>query len=170
MDGSLALTDAEARQWGIRRRGGTLTLRPSAWMQLGAAAQIAISIAFLGLLHRLGAQRQLLVGVAAAFVVALAALFQGRGSVVARADGLTMWWFGRRRIPWDDVDSLRVESHSPWWGGGWPPFDVIDVSLRDGAAVTLWPTRSGPAQAGGRPSPATVQCGLPGRYRATPSG
>ena len=166
MNGSIALTDAETRLWGIRRRGDALTLRPSAWMQLGAAAQITIAVAFLALLHRLGAQRQLLVGVAAAFAVVLMALFQGLGAVVVKPDGLTTWWFGRQQIPWDEVETFRVGAHSPWWGGGWPPFDVVEVSLRDGKTITLWPTRSG-AATDGRESPATVQCGLLERYRAT---
>ena len=83
-----------------------------------------------------------------------------------KPDGLTLWWLGRRPIPWDDVESVRVVSHSPWWGGGWPPFDVVDVTERNGKTVTLWPTRSGPAIAG-HASPAALQCGLLERYRAT---
>jgi hypothetical protein len=166
VDGARTLTDAETRLWGVHQRGDVLYLRPSGWMQLGAAAQIAISVAFLALLYKLGAQRQLLVGVAAAFGVALVALVQGLGTVIVGNDGLTVWWIGRRRIAWDDVASVQLVSHSPWWGGGWPPFDVVDVTLRDGETVTLWPTRSGPPVAG-RPSPAAVQCGLLERYRAT---
>jgi hypothetical protein len=167
VDGALALTDAERKLFGVHQRDDTLVLRPSGWMQLGAAAQIAIALAFLALLDRLGARRQLLVGVAAACAVVVMALFQGLGTVVADRQGITMWWFGRRRIPWDQVGSLAVGSHAPWWGGGWPPFDVVDVTLRDGSRVTLWPTRSGPPPAEGRPSIAAVQCGLLERYRAT---
>jgi len=166
VDGSLALTETETRLWGVHQRGDALYLRPSGWMQLGSVAQISIAVVFLALLYKLGAQRQLLVGVAGAFGVALVALVQGVGTVTAKPDGLTVWWIGRRRIPWDDVDAVRLASHSPWWGGGWPPFDVIDVTRRDGTAITLWPTRSGPA-IDGRPSPASVQCGLLDRYRAT---
>jgi hypothetical protein len=167
MAGALVLTDAEQRLWGVRQRDDSLTLRTSGWMQLGACAQIAIAVAFLALLDRLGARRQLLVGVAAALTVIAMAVFQGLGTVVARPDGLTRWWFGRREIPWDRVQSFRVGSHSPWWGGGWPPFDVVDVTLHDGSTITLWPTRSGPAPSEGRPSPAAVHCGLLERYRAT---
>jgi hypothetical protein len=166
VDAALALTDAETRLWGVHQNADAVYLRPSGWMQLGAVAQIGISVAFLLLLHRLGAQRQLLVGVAAAFGVALVALIQGLGTVIVTPEGLTVWWLGRRRIRWDDVESVQLASHAPWWGGGWPAFDVIDVTRRDGKTITLWPTRSGPPIEG-RPSPAAVQCGLLERYRAT---
>jgi hypothetical protein len=167
MDDALALTRAEDRLWGVRLAGDTLTLRPTGWQQLGALAQVGIAGAFLMLLYELGAQRQLLVGVAAAFLVVVTAVFQGTGTVVATPDGLTVWWFGRSRIPWDQVDFFKVDAHSPWWGGGWPPFDVVDATLRDGSTVTLWPTRSGPSEAADRPSPAMVQRDLLQRYRET---
>ena len=167
MNGPLTLTDAEHRSWGVRLDGDVLTLRPTGWLQLGALAQVGIAGVFLMLLYRLGAQRQLLVGVAAAFGVVVMAAFQGMGTVVATPQGLTRWWFGRRRFFWDQIVSFEVRTHTPWWGGGWPPFDVVDATLRDGTTLTLWPTRSGQAQVAGRVSPAAVQCGLLERYRAT---
>jgi hypothetical protein len=167
MDGALALTPDEDRLWGIRLDGDVVTLRPTGWQQLGALAQVGIACAFLVLLYRLGAQRQLLVGVAAAFLVVVMAAFQGMGSVEAIPAGLTRWWFGRRRVFWDQIESFEVATHTPWWGGGWPPFDVVDANLRDGTTLTLWPTRSGQSQVAGRPSAAAVQCGLLERYRAT---
>ena len=167
MDGTLALTADEDRLWGVRLDREVVTLRPTGWVQLGAAAQIGIAVAFLMLLYRLGAQRQLLVGVAAAFAVVAMALLQGMGTVVATPQGLTRWWFGRRRVYWDQIVSFEVRTQTPWWGGGWPPFDVVDANLRDGTTLTLWPTRSGQPQVAGRISAAAVQCGLLQRYRAT---
>ena len=167
MDGALALTSDEDRLWGIRLDGDLVTLRPTGWLQLGALAQIGIACAFLMLLYRLGAQRQLLVGVAAAFLVVAMAAFQGMGTVVATPQGLTRWWFGRRRVFWDQIESFEVKTQTPWWGGGWPPFEVVDATLRDGTTLTLWPTRSAQPRVEGRPSPAAVQCGLLERYRAT---
>src|SRR5262245_18974406 len=169
MTDTLALTDAERRCWGIRLDDDVLTLRPTGWMQLGALAQIGIAGAFLMLLYRLGAQRQLLVGVAAAFGVVAMAAFQGLGTVVATPQGLTRWWFGRRRVFWDRIATFEVRTHTPWWGGGWPPFEVVEATLPDGTTLTLWPTRSGPP-VDGRPSAAAVQCGLLERYRATLAG
>jgi len=151
MDGALALTSDEDRLWGIRLDGDLVTLRPTGWLQLGALAQVGIACAFLMLLYRLGAQRQLLVGVAAAFLVVAMAAFQGMGTVVATPQGLTRWWFGRRRVFWDQIES----------------FEVVDATLRDGTTLTLWPTRSAQPRVEGRPSPAAVQCGLLERYRAT---
>ena len=80
MDDALALTSDEDRLWGIRLDGDMVTLRPTGWLQLGALAQVGIACAFLMLLYRLGAQRQLLVGVAAAFLVVAMAAFQGMGT------------------------------------------------------------------------------------------
>src|SRR5262245_20625222 len=135
MDDALALTRTEDDLWGIRLDDDVLTLRPTGWQQLGALAQVGIACEFLMLILRLVAQRRLLVGVAAAFLVVGMAVFQGAGTVVATPQGLTRWWFGRRRIAWDQVQSFTVGTHSPWWGGGWPPFDVVDVTLRDGSTV-----------------------------------
>ena len=86
---------------------------------------------------------------------------------MATRGGLTRWWFGRRLIFWDQIASFGVATHTPWWGGGWPPFDVVDATLRDGTTITLWPTRSVQSEVAGRPSIAAVQCGLLERYRAT---
>ena len=148
---SPAPTDAGRTLFGVRRDGDTLRLRPTGWIQLGTGAQMAVAGAFFLLLHRLGAERQLLVGVAATVVVGLWGLFQWLGTVFVAPDGLRVWWLGIRRIPWD-----RIEG-----------FEVVVVSRRGGRAVTLWPTRSAAVPVAGAPSAAAAQCGLLEGYRAT---
>jgi len=152
--------------WGVHYEGTTLRLRPTGWQQLGAVAQMAVAGAFFLLLSRLGAERQLLVGVAAAFVVGLWGLLQWAAAVVARPDRLTMWWLRRRSIPWKEIQAIAVVERAPWWAAGWPPFEVVAVTRRSGGTVTLWPTRSG-VSTETTPSPAAVQCRLLERYHAT---
>jgi len=161
------LADAERRLWGVRRDRDTVRLRPTGWVQLGAAAQIAVAGAFFLLLHKLGTERQLLVGVAATVVVGLWGLFQWLGTVFVSPAGLRVWWLGLRRIPWNDVEGFDVVSRSPAWASGWPPFQVVVVTRHGGRAVTLWPTRSAAVPVAGADSAAAVQCGLLERYRAT---
>jgi len=162
-----ALTDAERRLWGIRRDGDTLRLRPTGWVQLGTGAQIAVAGAFFLLLNKLGAERRLLVGVAASVVVGLWGLFQWLGTVLVSPEGLRVWWLGVRRIPWEQVEGFAVVTRAPLWAAGWPPFEVVEVSIRGGPAVTLWPTRSAAVPVAGAASAAAAQCGLLERYRAT---
>jgi len=164
---SPAPTDAGRALFGVRRDGDTLRLRPTGWIQLGTGAQMAVAGAFFLLLHRLGAERQLLVGVAATVVVGVWGLFQWLGTVFVAPDGLCVWWLGIRRIPWDRIERFEVVSRSPVWASGWPPFEVVVVSRRGGRAVTLWPTRSAAVPVAGAPSAAAAQCGLLERYRAT---
>jgi hypothetical protein len=160
-------TDARRSLFGVRRDGDTLRLRPTGWIQLGTGAQMAVAGAFFLLLHKLGAERQLLVGVAATVVVGLWGLFQWLGTVFVSPDGLRVWWLGFRRIPWDRIEGFDVVSRSPVWASGWPPFEVVVVSRHGGRAVTLWPTRSAAVPVAGAPSAAAAQCGLLERYRAT---
>ena len=162
-----ALTDAERRLWGIRRDGDTLRVRPTGWVQLGTGAQIAVAGAFFLLLNRLGAERRLLVGVAASVVVGLWGLFQWLGTVLVSPEGLRVWWLGVRRIPWEHIEGFAVVTRAPLWAAGWPPFEVVEVSIRGGPAVTLWPTRSAAVPVAGAASAAAAQCGLLERYRAT---
>jgi hypothetical protein len=162
-----ALTDAERRLWGVRRDRDTLRLRPTGWVQLGAGAQMAVAGALFLLLHKLGAERRLLVGVAATVVVGLWGLFQWLGTVFVSPEGLRMWWLGIRRIPWERVEGFEVVSRAPAWASGWPPFEVVVVARRGGRPVTLWPTRSTAVPVAGAPSAAAAQCGLLERYRAT---
>jgi hypothetical protein len=162
-----ALTDAERRLWGIRRDGDTLRLRPTGWVQLGTGAQIAVAGAFFLLLNKLGAERRLLVGVAASVVVGLWGLFQWLGTVLVSPEGLRVWWLGVRRIPWEHIEGFAVVTRAPLWAAGWPPFEVVEVSIRGGPAVTLWPTRSAAVPVAGAASAAAAQCGLLERYRAT---
>ena len=160
-------TDSVPTLFGVRRAGDTLRLRPTGWVQLGAGAQMTVAGALFLLLHKLGGERHLLLAVAATVVVGLWGLFQWLGTVFVAPDGLRVWWLGVRRIPWDRVEGFEVVSRSPVWASGWPPFEVIVVSQRDGRAVTLWPTRSAAVPVAGAPSAAAAQCGLLERYRAT---
>ena len=160
-------TRADRRLWGVHRDGDTLRLRPTGWVQLGTGAQMAVAGAFFLLLHRLGAERQLLVGVAASVVVGLWGLFQWLGTVFVTPDGLRVWWLGLRRIPWDRVEGFEVVSRAPVWASGWPPFQVVVVAQRGGRAFTLWPTRSAAVPVAGADSAAAVQCGLLEGYRAS---
>ena len=164
---TFALTDAERGLFGVHADRAGLRLRPTGWMQLGTGAQMAVAGAFLLLLHKLGSGRSLLVGVAAAFVVGVWGVLLYAGTVFARPDGLRVWWLGFRRIPWDRVVRFDVETRAPLWASGWPPFEVVTMTLRDGSAVTLWPARSADMPVAGATSAAAVQCGLLARYRAT---
>jgi hypothetical protein len=64
---------------------------------------------------------------------------------------------------------MQVVEKRPYWGdmGTWIAVDVIDLALRDGRHVTLWPTRSSNHGPGGAddPSAATLKLNLLTRYR-----
>jgi hypothetical protein len=164
---AFALTDAERRLFGVQTQRDEVRLRPTGWLQLGSGAQMAVAGALFLLLVRLGRGRALLAGVAAAGAVGLWALLLWVGTVVASPDGLRVWWFGFRRIPWDQIEAFDVLARAPWWASGWPPFLVVSARMRDGRSVTLWPARSTEAAVAGAESAAAVQCGLLERYRAT---
>jgi hypothetical protein len=102
-----------------------------------------------------------------AFVVGVWGLLLWAGTVFVSREGLRVWWFGVRRIPWDRVEGFAVSVRAPVWASGWPPFHVVSVRLRTGGSLTLWPTRSTAVPAAGDESAASAQCGLLERYRAT---
>ena len=167
---ALAVTDAERRLFGVHTERGELRLRPTGWSQLGSGAQMAVAGAFFVLLNKLGSGRQVLLGLAVAFVVGVWGLLLWAGTVFVTPEGLRVWWFGVHRIPWDEVESFGVSTRAPAWASGWPPFEVVGVRLRTGRSVTLWPTRSTAVPAAGAANAASAHCGLLERYRATLPG
>jgi hypothetical protein len=108
-----------------------------------------------------------LVGLAAAFALGVWGALLWAGTVFVSPDGLRVWWFGVRRIPWERVDGFEVSTRTPIWASGYPPLQVVSVRLRDGRSLTLWPARSAAVPVAGAASAAAVQCGLVERYRAT---
>lgn len=161
-----SLSPAERMLWGVRFEDGVLRLRATGPTQVVAVVLIGVGAAFAVIGVLAGSVTGLLaapLGVAVS-VGAVYDLFFA--AVVASPDCLVRHWFGIRRIPWDTVDFLEVvDRRRAFPGRG--PIAVIEVALRDGSRVTLWPTSSSREGLGGAtdPSAAMLRFRVLQRYR-----
>ena len=84
--------------------------------------------------------------------------------VVASPDALSIRLVRTHDVAWSSVDHLAVVQRVRWWtlGRFWPRPDVVEVVLRSGEHIKLWPTMGAMNS-----TTATIKRGLLERYRAT---
>ncbi|HEY5015102.1 MAG TPA: hypothetical protein VIK61_20620 [Acidimicrobiia bacterium] len=167
----LVLTPAERMLWGVGYQDGVLRLRTTGWRQVLGGVHLLVFGVFVpwAAFADHWNSVQLVLGAVWLAATLLLYLQMWVGTVVVEPDGLTVRWFVARRFSWERVDYLQVVEKRPYWGdmGTWFAVDVIDLALRDGRHVTLWPTRSSNHGPGGGddPSAASLKLHLLMRYR-----
>jgi len=160
-DPKFVVTDDERKACDAQFENGRLRVRLKRWWRVGTAALGVFYVAFIALSITLGPVG--IVFVAFGLWGIAAVLITMTGQVVASPEAVSVRFVRTRQIPWSRVDHFAVVERMRWWAPGrfWPRPLIVEVALRNGDHVALWPTM------GHDPIPTSRTLWLLQRYRET---